>query len=310
MPYRSTRAYTSGNLERVFESAGRIPIDDSSRIILMSDCHRGDGSWADDFLKNQYIYNAAMNHYFYKNYTYIEIGDGDELWKNKNLSDIIRVHGDTFWILSRFFSEGRLYSIFGNHDVVKNNSRFTKRFYCRNYYNYLGTQEKRDIISLDNIKHHEGLVLRHTPTGGEIFLVHGHQGDYVNYKLWRVNRFLVRYFWRPLELYGVNDPTSAAKNNEKKAALEKRLIEWASDKNRMLVTGHTHRPMFSEPGEPPYFNDGSCVHPHCITGIEVAEGEITLVKWEVKAKSDGALYVGREVLAGPRKLKEYFEYKP
>ena len=59
-------------------------------------------------------------------------------------------------------------------------------------------------------------------------------------------------------------------------------------------------------GEIPYFNDGSCVHPRCITGIEIADGNIMLIKWSVKANSDGALYVYREVLAGPNKLTDYF----
>lgn len=74
----------------------------------------------------------------------------------------------------------------------------------------------------------------------------------------------------------------------------------------MLIAGHTHRPMFPEVGEPPYFNDGSCVHPHVITAIEIANGDIMLVKWNIKTKNDGTLFVDRDVLAGPRKLKDYF----
>ena len=61
--------YTLKRLSKVFESSEEIPFDDSSRIILMSDCHRGDGSWADGFMKNQHIYFAALNHYFNENYT-------------------------------------------------------------------------------------------------------------------------------------------------------------------------------------------------------------------------------------------------
>lgn len=40
-------------ISNVFESAEVIPFDNSSRFILMSDVHRGDGSWADDFLKTK-----------------------------------------------------------------------------------------------------------------------------------------------------------------------------------------------------------------------------------------------------------------
>jgi len=294
------------NLKRiseVFESAEEIPFDDSSRIILMSDVHRGDGGWADDFSKNQNLYFAALTHYYNDNYTYIEIGDGDELWKNKQLSDIIYVHSHAFWLLSKFFNEGRFYSIFGNHDMVKRDSKFVKN----NMYQYFDERKKMHLPLFENIIVHEGLVLRHTATEQKILLIHGHQVSLIDYELWRLSRFLVRYLWRPLESFGVNDPTSTAKSYNKKNAVEKQLIEWVTQENHMLIAGHTHRPRFPEVGEPPYFNDGSSVHPRCITGIEITDGNITLVKWDVKTKIDGTLFIGREILAGPRKLKDYLE---
>jgi len=290
-------------ITKVFESAEVIPIDDSSRIILMSDVHRGDGSWADDFSKNQNLYFAALTHYYNENYTYIEIGDGDELWKNKKLSDIIYVHSDAFWLLSKFFNEGRLYLIFGNHDMDKRNDRFVQN----NLYQYFDEQEKKHFPLFDNIKLHEGLVLRHRVTEQKILLIHGHQVSFLDYELWRLSRFLVRYLWRPLELFGVNDPTSTAKNYKKKDAVEKKLTEWVTREKHMLIAGHTHKPMFPEVGTPPYFNDGSSIHPRSITAIEIADGSIALVKWNVKTKEDGTLFIGREVLAGPRQLKDYIQ---
>jgi len=76
---------TLNRITGVFNSANEIPFDDSSKIILMSNCHRGDGGLADDFLKNRNIYFAALTHYYNSNFTYIEIGDGDELWKNSKI---------------------------------------------------------------------------------------------------------------------------------------------------------------------------------------------------------------------------------
>ena len=289
-------------ISKVFESAEEIPFDDSSRIILMSDVHRGDGSWADDFSKNQNLYFAALTHYYNENYTYIELGDGDELWKNKKLSDIVYVHNDVFWLLSKFFNEERLYLIFGNHDIVKKDEKFVKH----NMYQYFDEQEKKKIPLFENIKLHEGLVLRHRVTDQKILLIHGHQVSFLDYELWWLARFLVRYLWRPLELFGVNDPTSTNRNYNNKDTVERKLIEWVTQEKLMLIAGHTHRPMFPDVGEPLYFNDGSSVHPRCITGIEIAEGNITLVKWSIKTKDDGTLFIGRGVLAGPRKLKDYF----
>lgn len=66
--------YEFKRLSEVFESAEEIPFDDFSKIIIMSDCHRGDGSWADNFSKNKNIYYAALTYYYRNNFTYIELG--------------------------------------------------------------------------------------------------------------------------------------------------------------------------------------------------------------------------------------------
>lgn len=162
----------------------------------------------------------------------------------------------------------------------------------------------------ENINVYEGLILRHEITGQKILLIHGHQASFLDYKLWKLRRFLVRYLWRDIELFGFNDPTSTAKNYKKKESIEKSITEWVKREKHMLIAGHTHRPMFPEVGEPPYFNDGSCVHPSSITGIEIADGFITLVKWKVKTREDGTMFIGREILGGPRKLKDYFILRP
>jgi len=111
---------------------------------------------------------------------------------------------------------------------------------------------------------------------------------------------------RPLEVYfGIKDQTSPATNYEKKKIIEKNIIRWVNSNNQMVIAGHTHRPMLPSVGESPYFNTGSNVHPRAITGIEIQNTEITLIKWSIKTKDDGTLYVGRDVIAGPKKLN-YF----
>jgi UDP-2,3-diacylglucosamine pyrophosphatase LpxH len=294
--------YSFRRLKEVFKTAKTIPFDDHSRIVFMSDCHRGDGSYADNFLKNQHLFFAALTQYNYLKYTYIELGDGDELWENDKLSDSVEIYGDVFWLLSKFYRENRLYMLFGNHDMVKGKNGTVKRHLDR----YYDVREKRYVPLFPGIKFHEGLILEHNTSGHRIFLVHGHQADFFNDTLWRLSRFLVRYVWKPLELVGVNDPTSAAKNYKRKKKVEKKLTSWVIHENRMLIAGHTHRPVLPALGEPLYFNDGSCVHPRCITAVEISDGNILLVKWSNKTKFDGTLYVGREILVGPVKLEDYF----
>ncbi|MDD3841038.1 MAG: metallophosphoesterase family protein, partial [Clostridia bacterium] len=287
--------YLLNRLSKIFDNSEEVLFDDYSRFVLMSDCHRGDGTWADNFSKNQNFYFAALTYYYKNKYTYIEIGDGDELWENKDFSEIFNMHKDVFRLLSRFHKNNRLYFIYGNHDIVKRDQKFLEE----NLYKYYDSRRKKYIPLFEGLKVHEGLVLKHRKRNNKILLIHGHQVDFMNYTLWPISRFLVKNVWKPLETFGVKDPTSPAKNHQKKDSIDNKLTEWVERENVMIVAGHTHRSMFPEVGETPYFNDGSCVHPRCITAIEIEFGYIRLVKWHMKTNRNGLLYIGRDTLAGP-----------
>ena len=112
-------------LQKSFEGALRLPLNPCSKYVLFSDCHRGSGTSNDNFLKNQNLYYAALQHYFIFGYTYIELGDGDELWENRSMKQIIEAHEDVFSLLSRFHRCGRLYMLYGNHDMVKKDRHYT-----------------------------------------------------------------------------------------------------------------------------------------------------------------------------------------
>lgn len=288
-------------LDRVYQTAPEIPFDDTSRFVFMSDCHRGDGSWADNFARNQNLCYAALRHYYIKGFTYFELGDGDELWENKCLCDIVTMHSDIFSLMARFYREGRLYMLYGNHDMAKKSKSIYK-----SYAVVEDEFEQTKKALFPDIAIHESLKLRHRRTGREILLTHGHQADFLNYRLWRLARFLVRYLWRPLELSGINDPTDPGKNYHKKSRVHQCLSDWSAQNQCMLIAGHTHKPALPPPGESLYFNDGSCVHPRCITAVELENGMAALVKWAHFTKMDGTLYVDREILAGPYEIEAYF----
>lgn len=286
-------------ITHMFRSAPVLDIDDKSRLIIMSDCHRGAGNPADDFGKNQTIYCAALKAYNRQRFTYIELGDGDELWENKRMSDIEAAHGYVFRILRQYFLANRLWMLYGNHDMEKR---------CR----HLLLDSIHDDISgtqfplFPGLKVHESLLLRYTPTGNGILLLHGHQVDFFNSTLWRLARFLVRYVWQRLNLVGFGDPTSAAKNNRVKLKIERRLTRWAAENTTPVISGHTHRPVFPMPGQGRYFNDGCCIHPWSVSAIEIVAGTISLVKWGLRTGDDGVVRIGKDTVAGPRRLTEYW----
>lgn len=289
---------TFHRLSQVYSLSPVIPFDETSKFVLMSDCHRGDGSWIDNFSHNQYIYHSALRYYYEHGFTYIENGDGDELWKFKSLHDISNIYIDIFRQLHYFYKENRLYLIFGNHDIEKRDPDYVRQNMARYYDNHTNTYEPL----FENISVHEGLVLKQKETGKELFVVHGHQGDPRDDQFWRTSKFLVRHFWRRMELLGFKDITSAAKNNVKKKHVERMLYEWASKNKKIVIAGHTHRPICPlDPGNL-YFNDGSCVHPNSITSLEIQNSEISLVKWSVKTTDKLALYVNRQEIAVKRKI--------
>jgi UDP-2,3-diacylglucosamine pyrophosphatase LpxH len=294
---------TSRRLSQVFAKSRVLTFDDSSRIVIMSDCHRGNGGWGDNFSSNQNLFFAALSYYYENGYTYIELGDGDELWENRSITDVIAAHSDVFWLMSLFYRDNRLYMLYGNHDIIKRDPHYTQTK-CHSF--YCDSMDSR-IALFPGINITEGLILRYRYTNNQILLVHGHQGDFLNDTIWKVSRFLVRYLWRPLELIGVKDPTSTSKNNKLKTSIEKNLMEFSKKNNQMMICGHTHRPVFPKVGEHLYFNDGSCVHPRCITAIEIRNSSISLVKWAVMTRPDRTLYVGREVLEAPVRLYDYFQ---
>lgn len=60
----------------------------------MSDCRRGWGNTSHNFLQSQTLFLGALEYYLEKGFTYIELGDGDELWKNRTTEQIIEAHSD------------------------------------------------------------------------------------------------------------------------------------------------------------------------------------------------------------------------
>lgn len=293
---------SQSRLDRAYKNAKVIPFDDTSKFIFFSDCHRGDNSFADDFANNRNIYFHALKHYYTEGFTYCELGDGDELWENLSFEAIFRAHKDVYELLQLFHTDYRLNLIWGNHDMVYRDPKYVKKHLS----SYFDQKTDIEVPLFPDIKYHEAIILKHKNTDQEVFLIHGHQADFMNYIGWRINRFLVRILWKPLQVVGIADPTSPAKNYKETIRIERRIKKWiANNENLLTIIGHTHRPRFPEVGELALFNDGSCVHPRSITGIEIENGNITLIKWQISTTEDGTLKIIRVPLEGPQKLTEF-----
>ena len=286
-----------------------IPEYGQAKYIVLSDCHRGDGSAGDEFARNSLIYKCALEYYLAEGFTYIELGDAEELWENDAFEQIYITHTSVYDLLRRFHdpdpNRTRYLKVWGNHDEV-------------------WREDTSPLHALfTGIKVHEAVRLNFN--GTTILLFHGHQADAKCSGIGaRFSKFVVRHIWPPLQRIGFCDPTRAAENPGRCNEIDEALYHLARGRNidtslsrwrpndtspLIVVAGHTHRPVYAnlslterrflETGigtlgvrrkhkaDPVYYNTGSCVHPRCITGIEITPGaptdtspfHFTLVKW-------------------------------
>ncbi len=275
------RAYR--RMTQVLRSAQRVLFDDDSRLIFFSDLHRGDNSRSDAFAQNESLFLQALRHYYDEGFTYVEVGDGDELWQNRRLSAVKEAHGRTFDLLHAFANDNRLHMLFGNHDIRSSEPN-------------LIFQQHR--MTKDGLTAHEGLLLEHEGTDRSVFVVHGHQVDFKSDALYRIARFVNRHVWRPIQNSGVGGVATSIVESRNRGTLRLRISEWIESHTQMVICGHTHTPKFAQPGDIPYFNTGSGVFDGFITGLEIQNGWIALVEWFDSERG----HAERRLLTPPRLL--------
>lgn len=281
-PARLNTPWSEG-LDQVLLAAPEIPIDDHSKIILFSDTHRGDKSAADPFTPNEGLFLHALTHYYQQGFTYIELGDGDDLWQSPNFSDIQHAYPQIFELLGRFQQDCRLHLILGNHELAGRPGQPWK---------------KGELIT------EESLGLRYRPTRQLWLVAHGHQADPwcspVNNLRQRVGQVVYNLVQllqsgQPAGYLSRLGPINQAivcrleqwyrqwdKRQQKK--LTQQLAHWACHNRQAVICGHTHLPFFPASPQIPYFNTGCGFNPGYLTGLEIQHGWIGLVQWWVNGR--------------------------
>jgi predicted phosphodiesterase len=297
----AARLGSDPNRKRVYEalselnvkiktSAGKkgmvVPLDFlNSRFIIFSDQHKGAKNGADDFQLAEPNYIAALNYYAANKFHLISLGDSEELWEN-TLSQVKKHNTDSFEAEKQFVIRRAFTKIFGNHDLEWE-------------INPLAVTELRGIYN-DDIVALEGIILEGSVSGNtlSIFCTHGHQGDEQS-DGYLFSKFFISKIWAPLQAYLRINPNTPAYNVALKTEHNEVMYQWSSEQNGMvLITGHTHQPVFEsfthferlqrqkdsnlyKDIKPSYFNTGCCCFDDGdITGIEIIDGSIKLIKWE------------------------------
>jgi UDP-2,3-diacylglucosamine pyrophosphatase LpxH len=286
----------------------------SARFIILSDQHKGARNGADDFTLAEPNYLAALEYYHKNDFCLISLGDSEELWEN-TLGQVKKHNAKAFEAEKNFVPSNSFVKIVGNHDLYWGNDPFA-------------WWHLRNIFGAD-VKIYDGVILSASigDTPLHIFCTHGHQGDISSDGNW-FSKWFVGRIWGPLQAYLHINPNTPAYDTEKKTLHNEIMYEWSSRQtNVLLVTGHTHQPVFeslthierlykrmqiaqSEKNNnaiadleaairkierqftaisidyltmrPTYFNCGCCCFADGdITGIEIDEGYMRLIKWSL-----------------------------
>jgi UDP-2,3-diacylglucosamine pyrophosphatase LpxH len=297
------------------------------RLILFSDLHKGQRDGADDFQPCEQTYLAALAHYWQEGFELFLLGDVEELWENWP-GPVIRSYEGVL-NQERLFAEqtspGRYVRFVGNHD----DQWYDQGQVERHLGPFLAGQPVIEALRL--AVHDQGQEL------GELLFLHGHQGTPDSDRFARWSSLAVRYLWRPFQRLFNFRSNTPSNNYELRQRHELAMYSFAASRPGMvLFAGHTHRPVWEGlsfeqamqqmpmqimaaevdpawvaeqvaeavalPGrKPSYFNSGCCAYGDgSITGLEIADGEIRLVRWIFAARPVRALLFSaalRDVLA-------------
>jgi predicted phosphodiesterase len=294
-----------------------IPFNaEQDRFIILSDQHKGARDGSDIFARSAKNYLAALAHYNKEEFTYINLGDSEELWENLFVT-IKRHNKATFESEKQFLNRKAFIKIFGNHDLYWDNDPLAAISLLQIYG--------------EAVKVYEGAILQTIVNNKpfSIYMTHGHQGDLQSDGNW-FSKWFVSDIWAPFQAYLRINPNTPAYNNELKTDHNRMMYEWSSKrKDTVLITGHTHQPVFRSLTElervyekldiatkandmaqinelqtkitalhlqestapsfagylDTYFNTGCCCFDDGdITGIEIADGCIRLIKWTYAGK--------------------------
>lgn len=94
---------------------------EQDKFIILSDQHKGARNDADDFALAEHNYLTALAHYNDLGYTLVCLGDSEELWKNL-LEPVVKHNQATFEAEKLFLQRGAFIKVFGNHDLYWGNS--------------------------------------------------------------------------------------------------------------------------------------------------------------------------------------------
>jgi predicted phosphodiesterase len=283
-----------------------------ARFIIFSDQHKGAKNGSDDFMFAEPNYLAALEYYFQQGFHFISLGDEEELWEN-TVIPVKAKNKDSIDLQKKFLLLQRYTKVFGNHDTFWNNDPFAGMHLTDMYGSAVKIFEgvvlklkiEDDAVTIFLTHGHQGdgqsdsnwfsawfvgrvwaplqtflnlnpnvpSANEHLKTAHNVFmyewsekvnnpvLITGHTHQPVFASLTHLERL-----YRKME-------EAKNKNDESSIALLKASILFKQHEYDYVINSYSKM-------KPCYFNSGCCCFTDGdITGIEIAEGKIRLIKW-------------------------------
>jgi predicted phosphodiesterase len=303
--------------EKIEQTPGKkgfvIPCDISAdRYIVFSDQHKGRKNGADDFMLAEEAYVGALEYYDGENFHLICLGDCEELWENTIVQ--IKNHNSlSFEAEKKFFRRKAFTKVFGNHDLdwdidplsakylqeiydepiailegiilqvkirernfsilcthghqgdLQSDGNWFSKFFVSKIWAplqaYLRINPNTPAYDQDLKTLHNSMMYEWSSQQQDLLLITGHTHQPVFESLTHVER-LQRDRQRAL-----------FENNQEWAGSLADQIAWQSKNDQ--------EPADYLKTKPSYFNSGCCCYSDGdITGIEIADGNIRLIKWK------------------------------
>ncbi|WP_076790182.1 metallophosphoesterase [Chlorobium sp. KB01] len=218
------------HLDRLLKKATPVTLDPSSRVLILSDLHMGNGGRRDEFRRNAELVRTMLSTYYLpEKYNLVLNGDIEELLKFP-LDSIVSEWSALYDLFLKFQQNGFFWKIYGNHDS--------------------GLIEEPDYplasSMIESLKFHYG--------DETLLLFHGHQASVLFWETYPiVSRsiiFFLRYIAKPVGIRNF----SSAYNSRRRFAIEKSIYEFSNQAKIVSIIGHTHRPLFESLSKVDFLN--------------------------------------------------------
>ena len=217
-------------LERLLETARPVTLDSSSKVLILSDLHMGNGGRRDEFRRNVEMVRTMLESYYLpEKYSLVLNGDVEELFKF-SLDSIVSEWGDLYNLFLKFKENGFFWKTYGNHDA--------------------GLLDEKDYqlasSMVNSLKFHYG--------NETMLLFHGHQASELLWETYpmvsRAVIFFIRYIAKPVGIRNF----SKSYNSSRRFAIEKSIYEFSNQAKIVSIIGHTHRPLFESLSKVDFLN--------------------------------------------------------